>query len=383
MHPAILVALRHLLVNDAAPGGHPLDVAGADGAAVAHAVAVLHRSRQDVGDRLDSAVRMPREARQVILRNVIAEVVEQEEWVEVGRIAEPERAAQTHARAFKRRLGFTESLNRSNRHIRSPMRRDAPRMKHAGMIISRLLAPERSPKTLTSNSLPSDYPTMNGILKQPCDEGVILASPIAAPCRQAAKPWILTATILASSMAFIDGTVVNVALGALQREFDATLVGVQWVVEAYALFLASLVLVGGSLGDLYGRRRVFALGIAIFAVASVACGLARDINELILARAIQGIGAALLVPGSLAIIGASFPENERGRAIGTWSGMSAITGAAGPVIGGWLIEHASWRWAFFLNLPLAAVTLAITFWQVPESRGEIRAKRLDWPERCW
>jgi EmrB/QacA subfamily drug resistance transporter len=224
-----------------------------------------------------------------------------------------------------------------------------------------------------------DYPTMNGILKQPCDEGVILASPIVAPCRQVAKPWILTATILASSMAFIDGTVVNVALGALQREFNATLVGVQWVVEAYALFLASLVLVGGSLGDLYGRRRVLALGIAIFAVASVACGMARDINELILARVAQGIGAALLVPGSLAIIGASFPENERGRAIGVWSGMSAITGAAGPVIGGWLIEHASWRWAFFLNLPLAAATLAITFWQVPESRGEIRTRGLDWP----
>jgi EmrB/QacA subfamily drug resistance transporter len=224
-----------------------------------------------------------------------------------------------------------------------------------------------------------DYPRMNGILKQPCDEGVILTSPLAAaPCRQAAKPWILAATILASSMAFIDGTVVNVALGALQREFGATMVGVQWVVEAYALFLASLVLVGGSLGDLYGRRRVFALGIAIFAVASVACGLARDINELILTRAAQGIGAALLVPGSLAIISASFPESERGRAIGAWSGMSAVTGAAGPVIGGWLIEHASWRWAFFLNLPLAAVTLAITFWQVPESRGEIRARRLDW-----
>jgi EmrB/QacA subfamily drug resistance transporter len=220
---------------------------------------------------------------------------------------------------------------------------------------------------------------MNGILKQPCDEGVILTSPIAAPCRQAAKPWILTATILASSMAFIDGTVVNVALGALQREFGATLVGVQWVVEAYALFVASLVLVGGSLGDLYGRRRVFALGIAIFAVASVACGLASDINELILARVAQGIGAALLIPGSLAIIGASFPENERGRAIGAWSGMSAITGAAGPVIGGWLIEHASWRWAFFLNLPLAAVTLAITFWHVPENRGEKRAGRLDLP----
>src|SRR5262245_52825351 len=225
----------------------------------------------------------------------------------------------------------------------------------------------------------SDDPTMNGILKPPCDEGVILASPIAAaPCRQAAKPWILTATILGSSLAFIDGTVVNVALGALQREFDATMVGVQWVVEAYALFLASLVLVGGSLGDLYGRRRVFAIGIAIFAVASVACGLSRDIDELILARAAQGIGAALLVPGSLALISASFPENERGRAIGTWSGMSAITAAAGPVIGGWLIEHASWRWAFFLNLPLAAVALAITFRQVPESRAEVRTRRLDW-----
>jgi len=225
-----------------------------------------------------------------------------------------------------------------------------------------------------------DYRSMNGILKQPCDEGFILgsASPD-LPCLQAARPWILAATILASSMAFIDGSVVNVALVALQREFKATLVGVQWVMEAYALFLASLVLVGGSLGDVYGRRRIFALGIAIFAVASVACGLAQDINQLILARAAQGIGAALLVPGSLAIISASFADNERGRAIGTWSGMSAITAAAGPVIGGWLIEHATWRWAFFLNLPLAAVTLAITFRHVPESRGEKSPRRLDWP----
>src|SRR5262245_59321236 len=221
---------------------------------------------------------------------------------------------------------------------------------------------------------------MTGILKQPCDEGVILASPrFAVPCRQAAKPWILTATILASCMAFSDGTVVNVALSSLQREFDATLTGVQWVVEAYALFLAALVLVGGSLGDLYGRRCIFALGIAIFSIASIACGMAADINDLILARAVQGIGAALLVPGSLSLISATFSENERGRAIGTWSGMSAITAAAGPVIGGWLIEHASWRWAFFINLPWAAVTLTIAFWQVPESRGEIRARGLDWP----
>ena len=221
---------------------------------------------------------------------------------------------------------------------------------------------------------------MNGILKQPCDEGVIQSSPCSPlPCRPAARPWILAAAILASSMAFIDGTVVNVALVALQREFNATLADVQWVVEAYALFLASLVLVGGSLGDIYGRRRIFALGIVIFALASVACGLAPGINQLIMARAAQGIGAALLVPGSLAIISASFPENERGRAIGTWSGMSAITGAIGPVIGGWLIEHATWRWAFFLNLPMAAVTLAITFQHVPESHGDTGIKRLDWP----
>ena len=220
---------------------------------------------------------------------------------------------------------------------------------------------------------------MNGILKQPCDESVILTSPIAAaPCLQSAKPWILTATILASSMAFIDGTVVNVALSALQREFDATIVGAQWVVEAYGLFLASLALVGGVMGDLYGRRRIFTLGIAIFAVASIGCGMSRDIYQLILARAAQGIGAAMLVPGSLAIISATFPQNERGRAIGIWSGMSAITGAAGPVIGGWLIEHASWRWAFFINLPLAVVTLAITFWKAPESRGERPASRPDW-----
>src|SRR5262245_18453797 len=290
MHPAVLVALRHLLVNDPAPGGHPLHVACADDATDPHAIGMPHCSRQDVRDRLDSAVRVPREARQVILRTVIAEVREEEEGVEAGRIVETERAAQPQARAFKRRLGFTESFNRSNGHIGSPTRRNAP--SHETIIISKLLGGIRVRKhaliihskknsggvsiqvfavRLTNGGRQmrymmlnageiaedidlelssKDYPTMNGILKQPCDEGVILASPIAAPCRQAAKPWILTATILASSMAFIDGTVVNVALGALQREFNATLVGVQWVVEAYALFLASLVLVGGSLGDL-------------------------------------------------------------------------------------------------------------------------------------
>jgi MFS family permease len=159
-------------------------------------------------------------------------------------------------------------------------------------------------------------------------------------------------------MAFIDGTVVNVALPALQSSFHATVIDVQWVVESYGLFLGALILVGGSAGDLFGRRRIFLIGITIFAIASAACGLAQNIRQLIDARAIQGVGAALLAPGSLAIISASFPEQQRGRAIGTWSGFTAITTALGPVLGGWLIEHASWRWIFFINLPLAAACLA-------------------------
>ena len=148
-------------------------------------------------------------------------------------------------------------------------------------------------------------------------------------------------------MAFIDGTVVNVALPALQANLNATATDVQWVIESYALFLSALLLVGGSLGDHYGRRRIFLLGVAIFAVASAACGLVVNIHELIVARALQGFGAALLVPGSLAIISNSFSEQERGRAIGVWSGFSAITAGIGPVLGGWLIEHVSWRAVFF------------------------------------
>src|ERR1700760_3975951 len=155
---------------------------------------------------------------------------------------------------------------------------------------------------------------------------------------------VLAATILGSSMAFLDGTVVNLALPTLQRAFGANVSVVQWVVEAYALTLASLLLVGGSMGDRYGRRKIYIYGVLLFAVSSIACGLAPNAGWLILARAVQGIGGALLVPGSLALITASFPESERGRAIGTWSGFSAITAAIGPVVGGWLIEHFSWRW---------------------------------------
>jgi len=178
-------------------------------------------------------------------------------------------------------------------------------------------------------------------------------------------------------MAFIDGTVVNVALPALQTSFHATVVGVQWVVESYGLFLGALILVGGSLGDLFGRRLVFVLGVATFALASAGCGFASNLYQLIVARSIQGVGAALLVPGSLAIISTSFDEKSRGQAIGTWSGFTAITTAIGPVLGGWLVQHASWRWVFFINPPLAATVIAISLWHVPESRNATGG-HVDW-----
>jgi EmrB/QacA subfamily drug resistance transporter len=196
-------------------------------------------------------------------------------------------------------------------------------------------------------------------------------------CSARARPWILAATILGSSMAFIDSTVVNVALPALQASFHATVVDVQWVVEAYGLFLGALILVGGLLGDLFGRRLIFVTGVTIFGAASVACGVSSSINGLIFARSIQGVGAALLVPGSLSIISASFDEQSRGQAIGTWSGFTAITTAFGPVLGGWLVQHASWRWIFFINLPLAAAVIVISMWRIPESRSAA-TRRLDW-----
>ena len=240
---------------------------------------------------------------------------------------------------------------------------------------------------------------MSYIVKPPCDEAVISAAPApdlielksTTELKNATQSelsttknqiglWVLVATILGSSMAFIDGTVVNVALPVLQTDLNATTIDVQWVVEAYALFLAALILVGGSLGDRFGRRRVFALGIFLFAVASILCGLAPNINLLIAARALQGIGGALLVPGSLAIISASFDSKQRGRAIGTWSGFTAITSAAGPVLGGFLVQYVSWRWVFFINVPIAIIVLIVLFWRVPESRNEALGNhaRLDW-----
>jgi EmrB/QacA subfamily drug resistance transporter len=214
-------------------------------------------------------------------------------------------------------------------------------------------------------------------MKTPCDEAAIRAADVLSPCGPKQGRWVLAATILGSSMAFIDSTVVNVALPALQNSFGATVVGVQWVVESYALTLGALILVGGSMGDLFGRRRVFLLGIGLFAVSSIACGLAASIAQLIAARAVQGVGAAFLVPGSLALISASFDERERGRAIGTWSGATAITTAIGPVLGGWLMQHFSWRWAFFINVPLALAVVVIGLWRVPESRSAHR-EGIDW-----
>jgi EmrB/QacA subfamily drug resistance transporter len=212
--------------------------------------------------------------------------------------------------------------------------------------------------------------------KPPCDEAAIRA----APCLEQADPRerraVLVAAVLGSSLVFMDGTIVNVALPTFQRELGATIVEAQWVVEAYALFLSALLLAGGALGDRYGRRRLFALGAIVFSLASAACGLAPNLEILIAARALQGVGGALLTPGSLALISAAFSEQDRGRAIGTWSGASGIAAAIGPVAGGYLIDRVSWRLAFLINLPLAAVALYFLH-HVTESRDE-SAGRTDW-----
>lgn len=217
---------------------------------------------------------------------------------------------------------------------------------------------------------------MSHLGKPPCDDAIIRHGEEARPLSGTTKRWVLAATIIGSSMAFVDGTIVNVALPAIQRDLDATASDMQWVVEIYALFLAALLLVGGALGDHYGRRRIFMVGVALFAAASAGCALAGSPGMLIFARAIQGIGGALLVPGSLALISASFPERERGRAIGTWSGFSGITAAIGPVVGGWLVDRYSWTWAFLVNIPFAIVVLILCWKHVPESRSNA-ARALD------
>jgi len=220
---------------------------------------------------------------------------------------------------------------------------------------------------------------MSQIGRPPCDAAAILHGPEETPCAAAAQRWTLVAAILGSSMAFVDGTVANVALPALQRDLNASAFQAQWVIESYALFLASLLLAGGALGDRFGRRRVFMIGVGLFTAASVMCGLSRAVGPLIVARSVQGVGAALLVPGSLALISATFSQSQRGRAIGTWSAFSGITAAIGPVLGGYLVEHYSWAWAFLVNAPIGAVLLIVCAAKVPESRGgEASRGDVDW-----
>lgn len=190
-------------------------------------------------------------------------------------------------------------------------------------------------------------------------------------------PWVLVAAILGSSMTFIDSTAVNVSLPVMQRELHTTTGQTQWVIEGYALFLSALILLGGALGDLYGRRRIFELGIVIFAIASLGCALAPNIGILIAARCVQGIGGALSTPGSLALLSAAYDEQSRGRAIGLWSGFSALTSALGPVIGGWLTQHFSWRYVFVINLPIAFAVVVMLARYVPESRDETSDRRID------
>jgi EmrB/QacA subfamily drug resistance transporter len=179
-------------------------------------------------------------------------------------------------------------------------------------------------------------------------------------------------------MAFLDGSVVNVALPVIQRELGVAVDLTQWIVEAYALFLASLVLVGGALGDRLGRKRVFLAGVVVFTAASVGCGAAPEARVLVAARAAQGIGAALLVPGSLALVSAAYPKEERGRAIGIWSMLTAVASAVGPIGGGAVVAHASWRWIFFFNVPLAACVLALAHRGVRETRDESASQQMDW-----
>src|SRR5262245_1474469 len=191
--------------------------------------------------------------------------------------------------------------------------------------------------------------------------------------------WVVAATVLGSAMASIDATVVGIALPAIGRDFDTGLAALQWVVTAYTLTLAGLLLVGGALGDRYGRRRIFLIGVIWFAVASLLCGIAPTAGVLIAARALQGVGAALLTPGSLAIIEASFVPGDRGKAIGAWSGLSGVASAIGPFLGGWLVDAASWRWIFLINVPLAVFVVVVTARHVPESFDPHAGHHVDLP----
>jgi EmrB/QacA subfamily drug resistance transporter len=219
---------------------------------------------------------------------------------------------------------------------------------------------------------------MVGFIQPPCEAGVIRATPaFDAALSQRRKRLTLAATIFGSSTAFVDGSVVNIALPAIQHALHATVTSTQWIVNSYLLLLGAMVLIGGAAADLYGRRRIFLLGIAVFTIASIACGFSPNITALIVSRAIQGIGAALLIPASLAMLGATFDEHECSRAIGIWAGAGALTSAVGPVLGGWLVDQVSWRAIFLLNVPLAIVAAGLAAGFACESRDG-NARSLDW-----
>ena len=219
---------------------------------------------------------------------------------------------------------------------------------------------------------------MTAIRTRPCETEVIRSARGAA-CTVRQQRWVLAATILASTISFVDESVVNVALPAIGRDLAASPAALQWVINAYTLCLAAFLLVGGAAGDRLGRRRVFVAGVALFGFASLACGLSREIAQLIAARAVQGAGAALLIPCSLALIGAAFPENERGRAIGTWAGFSAIAAAIGPLLGGWIVDHLAWQAIFFINPVLCVAALWIAWRHLPESIDPDAPAGIDWP----
>lgn len=218
---------------------------------------------------------------------------------------------------------------------------------------------------------------MVGLIRSPCDAGVIEATPAFDAALSQRRKWLtLAATIVGSSMALLDGSVVNIALPAIQQALHADAAATQWIVNAYLLLLGALVLIGGSAADLYGRRRIFILGVAIFTTASIACGLSPNIAVLIVSRAIQGVGAALLTPASLAMLGATFGEHQRSQAIGIWAGAGALMMASGPLLGGWLVDHISWRAIFLLNVPLAIVAAGLALRFGCES-SDPHAKQLD------
>ena len=187
----------------------------------------------------------------------------------------------------------------------------------------------------------------------------------------------LAATVIGSGMVFLDGPIVTVATKQIGQDFHASFGALQWVLNAYTLALASLILLGGSLGDRLGRRRIFVVGVLWFAAASLLCAVAPNAASLIVARGLQGVGGALLTPGSLAIISATFHEDDRAAAVGAWSGLSGVSTALGPLLGGWLVQDFSWRWAFAINAPLAVAVVALALRYIPETRATHRPPRLD------